>query len=228
MQMLDMAKVLGCLVMVSMIGIATPAQADTIGPNGDTFADGGPNGNGPLYSPGVWLFDSGSTANGSGRTVSGTGVAGGWEVFQPFEVPAPGWIVETIGTDGWLVQDPLGQGMLGRLHPDDGAGNPNEAVTLGSGVYYLGNDPWNPNWRDQPIAVTLDPGTYWMHWSDNGDPDHWSAIFQAPTGLNSFSRSGGSIYPSGPTALRVYGDVVPEPSSLALLCLGGLALVRRR
>jgi hypothetical protein len=177
---------------------------------------------------GEFLLDNGTIPNGSGRTVSGGNIAGGWEVFQPFDVPEPGWVVETIGVDGWRVQDPLGLGMLGRLHPDNGAGFADENIVLGSNDYFLSTDPFNSNWRDEVIEVTLEPGRYWMHWSDNGDPNHWSAIFLGTSGLGSTSRSGGNLFPAGPTALRIAGELVPEPGCLTLMVIGALTVGARR
>ena len=47
-----------------------------------------------------YLVDNGSLPIGSGRTVSGPNIAGGWTVFQPFTVTeAAGWHVDTIGGD---------------------------------------------------------------------------------------------------------------------------------
>lgn len=198
---MHIAKVLVCLALAGILGM--PAQADL-------------------------LLDNGSIANGSGRTVSGVGIAGGWMVFQPFTVTDPGWIIETIGTDGWNVQDPMGLGMLGTLLPDTGANYPDESNPIASAVYYLGTDAWNPNWRDEPFDVTLQPGHYWMRWTDNGDPNHWSAIFPGVSGENSFSRTGNTDYGSGPTALRIYGTEVPEPGTICLLLLGAGALLRRK
>jgi hypothetical protein len=65
-------------------------------------------------------------------------------------------------------------------------------------------------------------------WEDTGDPNFWAAIYPAPQGENSFSRNdAGNVYPSGPTALRIYG-VIPGPGALALLALAGLVSRRRR
>ncbi len=134
------------------IGPGVPAEAqrtptargsmlsDTIAPGIGTTAP-------PTATAGGFLLDNGSNPNGSGRTVSGGNIAGGWTVFQPFTVPAPGWNVTTIGVDGWNVLDPLGQGMLGTLLPDDGSEVPDEANPIASAVYHLAGDPFNSNWQ---------------------------------------------------------------------------------
>ncbi|MEE9293889.1 MAG: hypothetical protein V3W34_02845 [Phycisphaerae bacterium] len=183
---------------------------------------------GGMLFGGGFLLDNGSLANGSGRTVSGGNISGGFTVFQPFEVTGPGWNVTTIGVDGWLVLDPLGLGMLGTLLPDSG-GDPDEANPIASNTFFLGTDPFNPNWRDEAFDVTLTPGMYWMMWEDNGDPGFWSAIFSAPQGLNSFSRrDDGAIFGSGPTALRIAGTEVPAPGAFGLLVIALGAARRRR
>lgn len=76
--------------------------------DGQTIAPGLRSDAPPTEPTGGFLLDNGSMANGSGRTVSGGNIAGGFTVFQPFTVPAPGWNVTTIGTDGWNVEDPAG------------------------------------------------------------------------------------------------------------------------
>jgi hypothetical protein len=176
-----------------------------------------------------WLLDNDSIAQGSGRTVSGPNIASGWTVFQPFTVPEPGWDIETIGVDGWNVQDPLGYGMLGTLLPDTGANYPDESNPIASAVYYLGTDAFSQNWRDQSFDLTLQPGHYWMMWTDNGDANHWSAVFPGVSGENSFSRrtSDGAEFASNPTALRIFGTEVPEPGTICLLLLGA-GLLRRK
>ena len=221
------------LVAVSVIALSVTSAAlgdelyNSLIANGWTF--GGSNIGGTVTFAGDFLLDNGSLANGSGRTVSGGNIAGGWTVFQPFEVTGPGWNVTTIGVDGWNVLDPLGFGMLGSLLPDDN-GDPDEANPIASTVYHLATDPFNPNWQDESFDVTLLPGIYWMKWEDNGDPGFWAAIFNAPQGLNSFSRNdAGGIFGSGPTALRIAGEEIPGPGVLGLFVIGfGMARRRRR
>lgn len=221
-------KLMAFTAVVLFVGM--PAFADTAFEDGATLAPGGPNGKDGFLSGRSYLLDNGTTPNGSGRTVSGIGIANGWTVFQPFTVPSPGWDIDTIGVDGWNVQDPMGFGMLGTLLGDDGGGNPDENNPIADATYFLGNDAFSSNWRDEAFDVVLTPGTYWMRWTDNKDDNHWSAIFAGVTGDDSFSRrtSDGAIFPAGATALRIAGTVVPEPTSLGVLALGLLTLLRRR
>ena len=177
-----------------------------------------------------YLVDNGSLPIGSGRTVSGPNIAGGWTVFQPFTVTdAAGWHVNTIGVDGWLVLNPFDNDMLGTLLPDDGFGNPDEGSPVMKMVFDMTNTDANTSaWVDVIFDVDIGMGDYWMKWEDNGDPDYWAAIYNAPMGENSFSRrDDGEVFPSGPTALRIDGTIIPGPASMAVLGLA-LAGVRRR
>jgi hypothetical protein len=184
--------------------------------------------------PGVshaFLLEQPARGFGTGRTISGTGVAQGWMVFQPFDVPAPGWDVTTIGMDGWTVQDPGQVGFTGTLFPDDGTGNaPNEASPIASAVYFQSSDPNSSHWVDRPFNVTLFPGRYWMRWSAN-DANHWSAIYLSNVGLPSWSRrlSDGARFNAGPTTLRIDGTIIPEPATAIALALGvSLVAIRRK
>ncbi len=225
-----MKTAIATVLMTFGVCLATSrAQADTLydSTGGSMFT--GSILDGRILLGNGFLLDNGSIANGSGRTVSGGNIAGGWTVFQPFEVTGPGWNVTTIGVDGWNVLDPQGFGMLGTLLPD-ADGDPDEANPIASNTFFLATDAFNSNWRDESFDVTLTPGIYWMMWEDNGDPGFWSAVFNAPQGLNSFSRNdAGGIFGSGPTALRIAGDEIPAPGALGLLVVGlGLARRRRR
>ena len=225
-----MKTAIATVLMTLGVCLATSrAHADTLFDNTTSSIFAGAIGDGTILFGNGFLLDNGSLPTGSGRTVSGGNIAGGWTVFQPFEVTGPGWNVTTIGVDGWLVLDPLGFGMLGTLLPDDN-GDPDEANPIASTVYHLATDPFNPNWQDESFDVTLTPGMYWMMWGDNGDPGFWSAVFSAPQGLNSFSRNdAGNIFGSGPTALRIAGTEVPAPGGFGLLVVAlGMARRRRR
>ena len=223
-----MKTVTATVLMTLGVCLATSrAHADTLfdSTGGSMFTDAIVDGT--FLFGNSFLLDNGSFANGSGRTVSGPNIAGGWTVFQPFEVTGPGWNVTTIGVDGWNVLDPLGLGMLGTLLPDSD-GDPDEANPIASNTFFLATDANSSNWRDEAFDVTLTPGIYWMMWEDNGDPGFWSAIFKAPQGLNSFSRTDdGQIFGSDPTALRIAGEEVPAPGVLGLFAIG-LGMTRRR
>lgn len=225
-----MKTAIATVLMILGVCLATSrAHADTLFDSTGSSIFTGAIFDGTVLFGNGFLLDNGSFPTGSGRTVSGGNIAGGWTVFQPFEVTGPGWNVTTIGVDGWRVLDPMGLGMLGTLLPDSD-GDPDEANPIASSTFFLATDAFNSNWRDESFDVTLAPGIYWMRWEDNGDPGFWSAIFNAPQGLDSFSRrDDGNIFPSGPTALRIAGTEVPAPGAFALFALGlGMARRRRR
>lgn len=185
---------------------AQPLVQERTTPDGQTIAPDLQSDAPPTVPTGGFLLNNGSMNFTSGRTVSGANITGGFTVFQPFTVPAPGWAVTTIGTDGWNVQDPLGLGMLGTLLPDIG-GNPDEGNPITSADYFLQDKSGQSSWRDEPHNVNLPPGSYWMKWEDNGDANHWSAIFLGVSGEDSFSRNdAGEIFGAGPTALRIAGQ----------------------
>lgn len=215
-------------VLVACLGLTVSADTVATESGGTMIVDPLTGGTIDWGASGDFLMNNGSLPTGSGRTVSRGNVAGGWTVFQPFTVTDPGWEITSIGVDGWGVLDPAGTGMLGSLLSDSD-GTPNEEDVLSSAVYFLGDDPFSANWQDEAQSATLAPGSYWLKWEDNNSADYWGAIFNAPSGENSFSRNdAGQEFGSGPTALRISGTVVPEPTSLALLAIGGLALIRRR
>jgi hypothetical protein len=216
---------------VFAVGLSVlPAEGAILFSNGETRSDVIiSDGNGEMVT-GDFLLNNGSLPTGSGRTVSGINIAGGWTVFQPFITDPEGWLVETVGVDGWLVTDPRGVGMLGTLYPSLDNGMPDVDNPLGSHRYFLGNDPRGSNWRDEPIPVVLDGDEQYWFASSSTDDDFWAAIFNAPQGMNSFSRrtNDGQDFQSGPTALRIAGELIPEPTTAALLGVGALMLLRRR
>lgn len=175
-----------------------------------------------------FLVDNGSQPTGSGRTVSGDAVAGGWKVFQRVTISDAAWHITSVGVDGWSVADPLGLGMTGSIIGSDEFGNPNDKDVRATGSFFLGSDAFSSNWQYDEFDVTLDTGTYWVMWSDSGDTGFWSAIFLGTSGEASLSYSGGSFFDGPATALRIEGTVVPVPGALAAFGLMGLGLRRRR
>jgi len=177
------------------------------------------------------LLDYGSQANGLGHPIAGRNIFGGLYLIQQFSVVGAALHVDTIGTDGWVIQDPLGLGMRGTLFADNGIGTPDWTNPLGSAVYHLGSDPYSSNWQDEEFDITLQEGDYWMLWSHNGDPNYAAGLFDGETGPNAYSKQGSSTgficYPSEKSSpLRIMG--VPGPASLTLLALGLLNSRKRR
>lgn len=168
----------------------------------------------PLIARAEVLLDNGSIVGG-GRTVSGN-----WTIFQPFEVPAPGWHVTSVGVDGFYSNDPAGSGMLGSILKDDGTGTPDEAQPVAEAVFHMGlfTSPASSQWRYVDFDIDLLPGTYYLRWSDNDQLSYFGSVWRAPQGENSFSRreDNGQIFPSDPTALRIEGGLLGAP------CVGDL------
>lgn len=86
-------------------------------------------------------------------------------------------------------------------------------------------------WAGMDLGLTLNEGYYWLAYekSDNG-----FVMFPGMTQMASAYELGGSYHsvPHGLFALKVYGDVPvshnPEPSTLALLGMGMIGLMRRK
>ncbi len=179
------------------------------------------------------LLNYGSQANGLGRPVAGVNIFGGLFIIQQFSVVGSDWHVDTIGTDGYVLQDPLGQGMRGTLFTETGYGTPDWLNPIGSAVYHLGSDPYSSNWRDEEFDIVLQEGNYWMLWSHNGDPSYAAILFNGESGPPAYSKqrtsTGFNCYPSEYSSpLRIYGSAVPGPASLTLLALGILSSRKRR
>jgi hypothetical protein len=77
----------------------------------------------------VLLLDNGSdAANTQGRAV---GIPSQWQQFQPFDVPAGGWVVGEVGIDGNYYNFADGSGLTATFFPDAGSGQaPDESFVL--------------------------------------------------------------------------------------------------
>lgn len=125
---------------------------------------------------------------------------------------------------------------------DDGTSAP--IGTLLSDLSYTGNSTGNIFEFAPDSAITLAANTtYWValaSFDNTGESVGWESFTEAATGTASntaglFATGGTGSNPGAWTsssgllnAFEVNGTVVPEPSSAALLGLGGLALILRR
>ena len=86
-----MKTAIATVLMTLGVCLATSrAHADTLFDNTTSSIFAGAIGDGTILFGNGFLLDNGSLPTGSGRTVSGGNIAGGWTVFQPFEVTGPG------------------------------------------------------------------------------------------------------------------------------------------
>ena len=228
---------IGALAIIPLVGIFTAAA------NGQILFDNGSTIMEPIAAfdessvdsgAGIagFLLDNGSVANGSGRTVSGADFAGGWEVYQSFTTAPEGWHVTSVGIDGWTFVPASGLGLNGTFYADVG-GLPDRGNPLFSGeTYHFPNNPFGSNWQDESWDVNLAGNTtYWFGTTAN-ERNSASAIFMGVQGdpSTSWSISQQRFFNAPATALRIDGEVIPEPSTALLLGLGvaGLTAVRRR
>lgn len=121
------------------------------------------------------------------------------------------------------------------IDPD---GGPNEGGTLGSGAYFKLNDFGSPHrtqgWHNLTVVISTDDGlsTDYAFYVDNLLAERVSNVGTAAS-LRSYDNiTMGSGLSNGSTSVNfdnmVLSAIVPEPTTLAMSVLGGLALLRRR
>ena len=79
------------------------------------------------------------------------------------------------------------------------------------------------------FVISDGPATGWFRW-DRTDPALTPTGGVGIYGGYTFSHDGGASWESSGVlcALEIHGTYIPEPATLGLLALGGLALIRRR
>ncbi len=166
----------------------------------------------------------------SGFAISGSNQSsGGFTLFQPFTIADRAWEIEEIGVFGRESFTSDGSGFLGTLVPDLN-GRPDENIPIAGASYSLPEFA-NPDWVSQPFDAKLTQGRYWLIFSPNSSNsvDH---VTLGLTGEGVFSRRGsdGLEFAHGPSAIRIAGRVVPEPSTVGLTVIGliGAFVTRRR
>jgi hypothetical protein len=208
------AAVLGLATLTLLASVAAPARADII------FNDFGPGG---TYNTSTGYTISGPTSN------VGTAFTQG----NAFTItPTSDFLLQQVQLAVGLVSGP--NEVVVTLRADAG-GKPGavlESFTFNGQMGNFGN--FNPPLvADSVLHPLLEAGMpYWLI-AEPGDPSTWAAWNLnsiGATGPRAISQAGGpfSVQTDTLATFEITGTpfvpTVPEPSSLALLSLGGLAL----
>lgn len=150
-----------------------------------------------------------------------------FEAFQPFDVPAPGVALGSIGLDGWTSNYALGEGVDVNLFRDDGSGAfPDESVVLAATLVQFRFDPDRTNWVYAPLQVALLPGRYWLRLTAN-EPAYYAGVnVGTVSALQTKSRNGlGTWFQSAASslALRLVTAPLAASSATVSLAAGGQA-----
>lgn len=152
----------------------------------------------------VFLLDNGSNAaSPNGRAI---GVPSQWEIFQPFLVPAGGWMIGEIGLDGNTVVHVHGvqEGLTVSLYPDDGTTTrPNETASIASAHVSLTFNTVQENWAYGSLSAALAPGQYWVGIRANDPVGYWGSMNLGLSGLQSRSRGSSGSFGSPAPAVAV-------------------------
>lgn len=91
-----------------------------------------------------------------------------------------------------------------------------------------GYEGWSllPGQDSFEMPTSMTPGEYWMNLDHYGEIDGWGAI--TPTGDNADAFPDFSVSGEFHLGASTRFTVVPEPATLGLFALGGVALIRRR
>lgn len=156
--------------------------------------------------PRVLLLDNGSdAANTQGRAV---GIPSQWQQFQPFDVPAGGWVVGEVGIDGNYYNFADGSGLTATFFPDAGSGQaPDESFVLGVSHPTLTFNTYEVNWQYAPIepigspgatALNLPQGRYWIRLEASEPTLTGATLNYGFTGLTGWGRGvSGNFVASG-------------------------------
>lgn len=185
--------------------------------------------------PAVWgelLLDYGqSSSEYIHLSVKGSNVTeGGATLFQAFTIDDSACHIETIGITG--MHHPLSDegSLIGTIVPDLNSrpeeNNPLASTSFSVPTYHDAYDN-GEDWVDSPIDIVLQEGNYWLILSAP-NPDTHAMIHRASTaGGETFIRHGNDgteIFYAMTISLHIYGETVPEPTSITFLLLGAMVL----
>ncbi len=189
--------------------------------------------------PTVWgdlLLDYGqSSSEYIHLSVKGSNITeGGATLFQAFTIDDPAWQIETIGITGMYYPLSDEGGLIGTIVPDLNS-RPEEDNLLASTSFSLPtfDDVYHngKRWVDSPIDIVLQEGNYWLILSAPNPDTHAMMHRSSIPGGETFTRHGNDgteIFHALTISFRVFGDTIPEPTTIALLGLGSVLLLRRR
>ncbi|MCC7170468.1 MAG: hypothetical protein IT459_08465 [Planctomycetes bacterium] len=179
----------------------------------------------PCPTP-TYFLDHGSNPVPPSRTLGCSSTAQNtcFDVFQPFDVPAPGVSLGSLELDGWTANYGFGSGFTATLFPDDGSGQfPNESAPIVAAAMQFRFNPNTINWVTADFSAALLPGRYWVRLTAN-EPAYHAGVNIGTSGLlQSKQRSGlGTWFTGSPIAMRLATTPLAASPPQLSLAAGGI------